>query len=279
MDILSDLNRVLEYIENHLLEEIDLSEIEKITGESARDFSRLFRSVTGVTVNEYIRRRRLTLAVYDIQNSDEKLIDTAFKYGWESADSFRKAFVRQHNITPSQARDKATNVNIYPPITFQIQVKGNDKMNFKMIETEDIAVYGVSEYFGGKSSERFEQENSMWSQDLDHIPEKICDGYDGKWYAAWNNGNYFIAREKEFAVKDSLEKFIIPKGKYAVFTTEKGVYAGDAFPKLHDMIFNSWLPDSGFTVKDDLIVEVYHLCTDRAERRKKRYFEVWVPIC
>lgn len=278
MDVLSNLNRAVEYIENHICEEINLTEIEKITGESARDFSRLFRSVTGVTVNEYIRRRRLTLAVYDIQNGNEKIIDTAFKYGWESADSFRKAFVSQHGITPSQARDKAKNVNIYLPITFQINVKGNDKMNFKVIETEDIALYGVSRYFGGTSSERFEQENMMWSQDFDHIPKKICDGYDGKWYAMWNNGNYFIAREKELATKDNLEEFIIPKGKYAVFITEKGVYAGDDFPKLHDMIFNVWLPDSGYTVKDDSIVEIYHLCTDRTQRRKNRYFEVWVPI-
>lgn len=278
MDILQNLNRAIEYIEFHLCDEMDMNELAKITGESAYGFSRLFRSLTQITVNEYIRRRRLTLAAYDIHNSNEKIIDIALKYGYESADSFRKAFIGQHNITPSQARDASLPLNIYPPLSFQINVKGTDKMNFKIIETENIFVYGISRHFGGNSSQRFEKEHIMWAEDSDHIPEKICDGYDGTWFAVWDNGDYFIAREKDFTTKQGLDEFIIPRGRYAVFTTEKGVYAGEAFPKLQDMIFNSWLPGSGYSVKNDMIVEVYHLCTDRNERRRKRYFEVWVPL-
>ena len=105
MDILSRLNEAIVYIENHLCGEIDMNEIAKIACESADGFQRIFKTLTSMTVKEYIRKRRLSLAVSDIQNGDEKIIDIALKYGYESADSFRRAFESQHKITPTAARN------------------------------------------------------------------------------------------------------------------------------------------------------------------------------
>lgn len=118
----------------------------------------------------------------------------------------------------------------------------------------------------------------MWSVDAEHYPEKICNGYDGVWYGIWNNGLYSIARSKEDIEYNNLERIIIPAGKYAVFTTEKGGYAGSELPRLHDLIFNSWLPNSNYKIKKEYIIEVYHLATDKTERRKNRYYEMWIPI-
>lgn len=118
----------------------------------------------------------------------------------------------------------------------------------------------------------------MWSIDYEHYPEKICQGYDGIWYGIFENGKYSIARKKEDVEFNGLEKIKIKSGKYAVFTTDKGGYAGDELSKTHDLIFNSWLKDTQYNIKREYIIEVFHLATDRAKRRKNRYYEIYIPI-
>lgn len=276
MDI-SRLNNAMAYIENHLCTEIDMAKAASVACESEDSFARIFRALTNITLKEYIRKRRLTLAVSDIHRG-EKIIDIALKYGYESADSFRRAFVAQHAISPSDARNKELSVNIYPPLSFHITIKGAQKMEFKIIEREETAVYGFSRDFAASAGERWDEENTMWALDCDHLPEKICTGYDGIWYGIWDSGRYAIARDKENVQARDAEKIIIPSGTYAVFTTEKGCYAGDALPKLRDLIFNSWLDESGYRQKGNYELEVYHLRTDRAQRRAERYYEIQIPI-
>lgn len=278
MDIISRLNRAVTYIENHLCEKIDMEEAAKIFCETADEFCRVFRVLTSMTVNEYIRKRRLTLAGIELQNTNSKIIDIALKYGYNSEDSFRRAFAAQHGANPSQVKNESCNVVIYPPVTFYIDIKGAEKMKFKIIETDEMNLLGVTKKFDCNANERWSQENEMWAEDKVHIPEKICDGYEGIWYGVWQNGNYSIARNVENATKENLMPITIPKGKYAVFTSEKGVYAGDAFPQMHRQIFESWLETSPYSQKGDLEIEVYHLWSDRAERRAKRYFELWIPV-
>lgn len=277
MDVLNNLNSAVSYIENHLADEIDFSKVAALSAQSEQSFINLFRSLTNMTVSDYIRKRRLSLALDDLRKG-EKVIDVAIKYGWNSADAFSRAFISQHNITPTQARDYNSQVNIYPPLSFQIVIKGADKMQMKIIDVEAFDIYGITEFFGGISDNRFEKERIMWDENFNNVPKRICEGYDGLWYGVWNNGNYTIARLENDAQYSGLEKITIPSGKYAVFTTEKGGYAGDELPKLHELIYKSWLPSSEYSVKSDLEIEVFHLCTDRKERREKRYYEVWIPI-
>ena len=93
MNILNELNEACNYIENNIENEIDIKEIARITNQSTDSINRFFVSMLGITIKEYIRKRRLSLAVYDLQNSDEKITDIAFKYGFNSYDSFCKAFL------------------------------------------------------------------------------------------------------------------------------------------------------------------------------------------
>lgn len=151
-------------------------------------------------------------------------------------------------------------------------------MDFRIVETEEIEVYGVSRHFSGTISERFELEHIMWATDCDFVPSQICESFDGIWYGIWNDGNYTIARDRADTTGKNLEKHVIPAGTYAAFTTEKGGYAGDELPKLHDLIFNSWLLGSGYVQTDDIEIEVYHLQTGDAERKKNRYYEIWIPV-
>jgi len=278
MNILNELNEACNYIENNIENEIDIKEIARITNQSTDSINRFFVSMLGITIKEYIRKRKLSLAVYDLQNSDEKITDIAFKYGFNSYDSFCKAFLNQHHVTPTQAKNPSCEVNIFPPATFEINVKGAQKIKFKICDLEEFDVYGISKNFNCQSSDRFKQEKEMWSIDYEHYPEKICQGYDGIWYGIFENGKYSIARKKKDVGFDGLEKIKIKSGKYAVFTTDKGGYAGDELSKTHDLIFNSWLKDTQYNIKREYIIEVFHLATDRAKRRKNRYYEIYIPI-
>ncbi len=278
MNILNELNEACNYIENNIENEIDIKEIARITNQSTDSINRFFVSMLGITIKEYIRKRRLSLAVYDLQNSDKKITDIAFKYGFNSYDSFCKAFLNQHNVTPTQAKNPSCEVNIFPPATFEINVKGAQKIKFKICDLEEFEVYGISKNFNCQSSDRFKQEKEMWSNDYEHYPEKICQGYDGIWYGIFENGKYSIARKKEDVEFNGLEKIKIKSGKYAVFTTDKGGYAGDELSKMHDLIFNSWLKDTQYNIKREYIIEVFHLATDREKRRKNRYYEIYIPI-
>lgn len=278
MNILNELNEACNYIENNIENKIGIKEIARITNQSTDSINRFFVSMLGITIKEYIRKRRLSLAVYDLQNSDEKITDIAFKYGFNSYDSFCKAFLNQHNVTPTQAKNPSCEVNIFPLATFEINVKGAQKIKFKICNLEEFEVYGISKNFNCQSSDRFKQEKEMWSIDYEHYPEKICQGYDGIWYGIFENGKYSIARKKEDVEFNGLEKIKIKSGKYAVFTTDKGGYAGDELSKMHDLIFNSWLKDTQYNIKREYIIEVFHLATDREKRRKNRYYEIYIPI-
>ena len=114
MDVLRELNDVSAYIEEHITDDINIDELARIAMQSGNNFSRLFSYMVGMSVNEYIRRRRLSLAVNDLQNSNAKIIDIAMKYGWNSSDAFTKAFINQHGTTPTNARNKIGSVNSRP---------------------------------------------------------------------------------------------------------------------------------------------------------------------
>lgn len=278
MDILSSLRLVVDYIENSICDEINISVVARECAMSEYELSNLFHSLTGMTIKEYIRKRKLTLAGLELQNSNEKIIDIAIKYGYDSADSFRRAFIAQHSVSPSKAKIKNTTLNIYPPLSFEIKVKGANKMNFKIVDIDGFEVWGLTEACFSSDSSRYEFARDMWSDECQHLPEKICDGYDGIWYAIWTSSNYSIARDKSNCTKPDLTKIVIPSGKYAVFTTDKGGYAGDELPKLHEQIFESWLPESDYIITSDFELEIYHLATDKDTRRKERYYEIWIPI-
>lgn len=277
MDMLKRLNAAIRYVEENLCGEIDMAKLSQIACIDENSFARLFGYIAGMTLHEYIRRRRLTLAGYELRHGG-KVIDMAIKYGYSSADAFAKAFKKQHGITPTLARDCSLTLKVYPPASFHITVKGAKAMNFKIVEMQQKKVYGLSRPFGGTPGERFELEHVMWAEEEEAVPSKICGGYDGIWYGIWREGRYAIARAADDASGENLEEYLIPAENYAVFVTERGGFAGDELPKLRELIFESWLPDSGYEQAGDLEVEIYHLCTDRELRRKNRYYEIWIPV-
>ncbi len=287
MNMTDGLNAAIRYVEDKLCEEIDLEELARIACTAQDSFLRFFSYMTGMTLNEYIRRRRLSQAGQELRCGGERVIDIAMKYGYDSADAFSRAFAKQHGITPTAAR-KGGPLKIYPPASFHIVIKGAKEMDFRMIDVQETMVYGVSQRFDLQvHASREALRNIMWSEDCDDVPGRIAEGkwnapgsdsYDGVWYGLWRDGRYMIARGGERVNKDGLEQQTIQPGKYAAFTTEKGALAWEALPKLWELIFDSWLPDSGYALRNDEVIEIYHLWTDRELRRKNRYYEIWVPV-
>lgn len=232
--------------------------------------------MTSMTLNEYIRHRRLTLAGYELRDTDSKVIDIAVKYNFDSVDAFTKAFVRQHCITPTNARLPENPLKIYPPISFHISIKGAKEMDFRIVETNSIVLSGISKKFTGKSAERFLQEHIMWADDHEDVQNKVCTIIPGIWYGIWDKGTYWIAKPQKDVSNGQLNDVIIEKGKYAVFTTGFGGFAGDELPKLRKLIFDSWLIDSGYKQTRDYEIEVYHLFPK--SEKNKRYYEIWIPV-
>lgn len=122
MDWMEKVNQAIGYVENHLTEEIDPEEISRITLCPAALFQRFFVLAAGITLTEYIRRRRLSCAARDLVKTSKKVIDLAYQYGYESPDAFCVAFKRQYGVTPSQARKSGRELPPYHRLFFTLKI-------------------------------------------------------------------------------------------------------------------------------------------------------------
>ncbi len=133
------MNCAVDYIENHLYGEIDLETIAKIVCQSATSFQRTFSIVTEMPISEYIRRRRMSLAAFELQNSGARVIDTSLKYGYDSPEAFARAFKEIYGISPSAARKEVMPLKTFPRISFQLTIKGDVVMDYA-IESSTVKV-------------------------------------------------------------------------------------------------------------------------------------------
>lgn len=144
MNVLQDMNEALNYVEENLTQEIDFKEVARRAYCSEYHFKRMFAFLAGVTLSEYIRRRRLSLAAMELNNSNIRIIDLAIKYGYNSPDSFARAFQSLHSITPSEAKNSGQPLKAFPRMTFQLSIKGGSEMNYRIEEKEAFRVIGLT---------------------------------------------------------------------------------------------------------------------------------------
>ncbi|MED3886900.1 MULTISPECIES: AraC family transcriptional regulator [Priestia] len=145
MDLLRNMNRALDYIEENLTNDIDFREVARLALCSEYHFKRMFSFLAGITLSEYIRRRRLTLAAFELKDSNIKVIDVAIKYNYSSPDSFTRAFQNLHGITPSEAKKSGSSLKAFPKMTFQLSIKGGNEMNYRIEEKEAFHIVGIKE--------------------------------------------------------------------------------------------------------------------------------------
>jgi AraC family transcriptional regulator len=140
----SKMGQVIEYIEENLTSEIDLKIIAKIAGYSMWDFQRMFSFVSYTTIGDYIRGRKLTAASHEIQNTMEKIIDIAIKYGYDSSSAFSRAFSRQFGVSPIVARNEKMVLKQYPKLIFQ--TNKTERTDF-MTAKNDMQIYSERGYY------------------------------------------------------------------------------------------------------------------------------------
>lgn len=133
---LERIQQAIRYMEEHILEDINYVEAAKSIRMSHYDFHRTFSIVTGMTANEYIRKRRLTLAAQELQGTDISVIEAAYKYGYESPESFSRAFARFHGSTPQQAKKQGAQLQLFNPLVIKIILEGGSVMDYRMEHRE-----------------------------------------------------------------------------------------------------------------------------------------------
>jgi len=171
MNPLKNMNDALNYIEEHLTDEVDIRLAARIAGCSEYHFRRLFSSLAGMPLSEYIRRRRLTLAAQELAAGAAKVVDVAVKYRYESPDAFARAFYAHHGFPPSQAKLPGQVLNAFSRMTFQLTIPGGSSMKHRIVEKGPFRIVGIKKrvklIYRGENPEI----SAMWAM-LD--PDKIA---------------------------------------------------------------------------------------------------------
>lgn len=140
MNYTQGLQNAIDYIEEHLTDDLDIEEIAAQSGLSAFYFQRIFNILCDYSLGEYIRNRRLTLAGNELSGTDEKVIDIALKYRYDTPESFSRAFSRFHGITPSQAKKNNSPLKSFSRLSVEIHLKGGNIMDYKIVKKDAFKV-------------------------------------------------------------------------------------------------------------------------------------------
>lgn len=282
MEWIEAMNKAVEFLEINITEKLDIEKVAKIALSSTFHFQRMYHMITGVTVAEYIRRRRLTLAAQDII-SGQKIIDVAYKYGYESPEAFTKAFRKMHGINPSAAREPGASLKAYPKLSFHISIKGEKDMNYKIIEKESFEVVGKQRKITTAGGENFKLVPEFWDDCMKDGSYQWISSRAGKLGVLgickdlhnFNEGfNYMIGIEK---IKETLPKgFIsatIPAATWAVFESIGPL--PEAIQDVTRRIFSEWMPSTGY--QHDCAPEL-EVCPEGDINSSDYRCEVWIPI-
>ncbi|MCR4840578.1 MAG: AraC family transcriptional regulator [Lachnospiraceae bacterium] len=245
----------IDYIEQNLSEELNIENIAKTAALSSFYYQRIFGAMCGITVGEYIRARRMTLAAQELACSDNKVIDIALKYGYDSPDSFAKAFRNFHGITPAQAKETGASLRSFAPLHIKISLEGGNMLNYKIVEKAPFTVVGIKKQFNAETSYTdIPKFWSEWMSDMKGLKGMfgICADMDGK------NFNYLIADlyEPWKDIPDGCETFQVPGGLWAVFMC-KGPMP-ESMQQVNTQIWSEWLPSlKGYTLAGNYSMEFY----------------------
>lgn len=278
MEWIERLNKAIGYIEEHLTKEIDYEQLGKIACCSAYHFQRMFAYMADVSLSEYIRRRKMSLAAVDLQGGNMKIIDVALKYGYSSPTAFNRAFQAVHGIAPSAVKSEGVAVKSFPPLVFKIIVKGATEMDYRIETKGEFRIVGVSHPLYKELEKNFEIVPKMWgdaasngtleklvgmmnSEPMGVLGVNVCPP-DKEW-------KYFIAVSSTKADSE-LEELIVPAATWAIFYGEG---TNQSIQDLEQRVLTEWLPSSGYEYGDAPDIEVYL----NADPQNAKY-EVWIPV-
>ena len=277
MNIIKSFNNTIDYLETVLDDEIDEKKVTQLSGYSYSMFSRLFSILTETTLSEYLRSRRLTEAAVILRNKDEKIIDVAFKFGYESSDSFGSAFKNCHGFTPSEVRNRKP-FKLVSRVQLALSVRGGRSMNITIQKKQAFTVAGVNE-------------QSINSSLCPSVWDKLYEKYSHDELASLGNGqsvgvchdvensstiNYmagYIVNDVDKARSMGLDVLEVDEAEYVVV---------ELVGSVPESIHNGWkyamevfFPEHGYIHSGKPDFEYYH----EGDMHSKDYkMELWIPI-
>lgn len=287
MDSLQSMNKALAYIEEHLTEDIDSSEVSKIASCSEYHFKRMFSFLSGIGLSEYVRRRRLTLAAFDLKDAHMRIIDVAVKYGYDSADSFSRAFHAMHGILPSTARSENTQLKAFPQMTFQLSINGGFEMKYRIVEKGPFKLAGfkkrVPVIFEGVNPEIAKMTELLTPEVIEALktlsniePSGIVSAStnfsEGRMEEKGELDHYIgvATSSDETAEFDVLE---VEAGTWAVFESI-GPFP-ETLQNVWGRIYSEWFPSSGYEAVEGPEI----LWNESPDTGNPKYrSEIWIPV-
>lgn len=280
--------KALELIERNLASELTMESVASEANCSAFHFMRMFDIVTGMTPAEYIRRRRLSRAAIDLAATGQKIIDIAVAYGYDSADSFARAFKREFGCSPSEARLPGTKLHTYPPLSFTIALKGDKAMEYRIESGAAIKMTGLVMRANGKDGSNYVEIPAFWDAVMqDGRFMQLCKKAEGSKLGVAGVCLDFDERDGLFSYAIAIEApanrdglpegctdFEVPASTWAKFTSR-----GPLRPNLQETlkrIWSEWFPTSGREHAGTAEIEYYPPLPD--PRASDYWCEYWIPI-
>ena len=279
---LESLQKAINFIEENLLEEISIEDIAKEASSSAYNFQRAFGLLTETSVGEYIRRRRLTLAADELKRTDSKIIDLAFKYGYDTPEAFSKAFRRQHEVSPSDARKNIGKIKSYNRLVIEVRLKGAEPMKYQIVEREGFQAIGIKKEFLLENEGNLIGIPKMWDElNGDGTTDKLVQINNGQIKGMLGicvekpheKIDYWVATEYAGDVKEGFEVIGLPASKWGVFEVHGPM--PDAMTKVWKQIFSEWFPANGYQHAGTPEFERY---TEDDPFSPDCYSEIWIPL-
>lgn len=283
MDFIQSLQRSIDYIEKHILEPITYEDVANHVYMSSYHFHRTFSLVTGITANEYIRNRRLSMAGQEISISDIKVIDIALKYGYDSPESFTKAFTRFHGITPNLARRAGMKLKSFNRLLIKIKLEGGTVMDYRIEKREEFKVLAKVRKFRNESIS--EEGNT---EIPDFWKDSANDGIFDELKQATSKHDVYgicapISKESthfNYGIGMESSGGNVPEG-YTIWEVKPTLWAvfkcigetGDCIGETWEKIFSEFLPGSEYSILDDTDFELYSEALEA-----ECFCEIWIPV-
>lgn len=286
MDSLKQLNLAMKYIEENLDEAIDFQKAAQIAGCSEYHFRRMFSFLSGMSLGEYVRRRRLAHAALEISGSSKKIIDVAVKYGYDSPDSFTRAFQALHGVTPKEAKKKGTPLKAIPPMTFQLTIQGGNEMDYRIVERNRFYIIGLKKrvclQYNGVNPEIASMWASLTEEDITELKQISNTEPFGFISATLNftdgreegtDIDHYIGVATDQPLSGKWQTLTVNASTWAVFTSV-GKFP-EALQNTWARIYSEWFAESGYELNaGPEILWNEHKDTSREDFHS----EIWIPV-
>lgn len=250
---INKLNFLINYIEDNLHTTINYKELAKILCVNEYTLHRIFYFISGVSLAEYIRKRRLSKAFEELKTSNIKIIDLALKYQYDSSTSFSRAFKNMFNITPTECRNSNKEFKQFPILKFDNPSISHQELNYKIENLEEIKIYYVETHAKTMDDFRFNIRKLYREIKKNGLHKKFneIEMYGVSFYKD-DMHYYYVGSKKEY---ENTKKLVLPSGKYAIFNV--GSREQKDIIKTLKIIYTAWLPSTNYVVDKNWHLELY----------------------